>query len=236
MKVRPVPWAIALVCVVLGFMLSMQFKVQQKVASADEAGMKRSQELAAQLQKAEQERDQLMSELSDLRQKMSQSSDKSSENKALAQELEQAQIFAGLIPVSGPGVLVTLNDSSTPLRPGELAANGIIHDVDVLTIVNELAAAGAEAISINGQRLVGRTEIRCTGPTITINGVRTAPPLRISAVGNPNDLESAMLMKNGPVEGLKGWGLEVTVSKEQSLTLPAFKGSLKFQFGSPVKS
>jgi uncharacterized protein YlxW (UPF0749 family) len=235
MRWRNIPWAIALVCLVLGIMLSTQFKVQQQVASTDQIAVKRSSDLAKQLQAAEQERDRLMSDVSDLRTKLTATGNSTSENQALTAELEQAQIFGGLIPVSGPGVSVMLNDSSIPLRPGENAANGIIHDIDVLQIVNELAASGAEAISINGQRLIGHTEIRCAGPTITINGVRTAPPLNILAVGDATTLEAAMLMNNGPVAGLKQFGLDVVVKKESKLVVPAFKGSTKLQIAVPVK-
>ncbi len=233
---RQIPWAIALVCVVLGFMLSMQFKVQKQVALKDSTGLLRAEEMTRQLQKAEGERDALMAELEDLRGKLRNMANSQTETKALAAQLEQAQIHAGLIPVTGQGVTVVMNDSTRPTTPGENPNNFIIHDEDVLKVINELYAAGAEAISINGQRLTARSEIRCTGPTITINGVRTAPPVNISAIGEAATLEGALTMRGGVVEGLKQWGIQVSVKKESALTVPAYKGSLKFQFGAPAIS
>ena len=236
MRVKHLPWAIALVCVVLGFMLSMQFKVQKQVALKDITGLQRAQDLAQQLSRAEKERDSLMTELENLRTQLRNIANSQADTKALADQLEQAQLHAGLIPMQGPGVTVTMNDSTRPVTPGENPNNFIIHDEDVLRVVNELAAGGAEAISINGQRIIGRSEIRCTGPTITINGVRTAPPIVISAIGDPAVLDSAINLRGGVAESLKQWGIQVSVKKESNLTVPAYKGSLKLQFGSPAKA
>lgn len=230
-RARQIPWAIAAVCVVLGFMLSMQFKVHQQVQLKDLAGFQRQQDLAQQLDKAEKDRDFAMTELESLRGQIRSMANNQAETKALAAQLEQAQLAAGLLPLVGPGVTVTMNDSTRPSTPGENPNNFIIHDEDVLRVVNELAAAGAEGLSINGQRLTARSEIRCTGPTITINGVRTAPPIMISAVGDPAVLESALNSKNGVAEYLRDWGIQVAVKKETALTVPAYKGSLKLQFG-----
>ena len=65
----------------------------------------------------------------------------------------------------------------------------IIHDDDLLRVINELRAAGAEAIAINGERIVAMSEIRCAGPTLSVNNNRSAPPYEIKAIGNPNNLE-----------------------------------------------
>jgi uncharacterized protein YlxW (UPF0749 family) len=231
---RRLPWAIALVCVVLGFMLSMQFKVQKQVTLADVSRLQRSEELAAQLKTAEKQRDDLAADVADLRKQLSDMASAQVEYKALAEQLHLAQVAAGLVPLAGPGVVVTLDDSSRPVTPGENANNFIIHDEDVLRVVNELLAAGAEAISINGQRVTGRTEIRCTGPVITINGVRTAPPLQITAIGNPEELEAALLMKGGVAEAVRFWGIQLSVKKENAVTVPAYKSSLRLQYATPA--
>lgn len=234
MRLKQLPWAIALVCVVLGFMLSMQFKVQKQVTLRDVTSFQRAQELAGQLQKAEDDRDNLMQELESLRTQVRSMANRQAEFKDLALQLEIAQFHAGLIPVSGPGVIVTMQDSSRPVTVGENPNNFIIHDEDVLRVVNELAGGGAEAIAINEQRIVGRSEIRCTGPTITINGVRTAPPIVIKAVGDSAALEAAINMRGGVGDSLRQWGIQITVKKEQNMNVPAYKGSLKLQHGTPV--
>lgn len=235
MSLRQVPWAIALVCVVLGFMLSMQFKVQKQVALKDITGFQRAEELARQLEKAEQDRDGLAAEVGDLRERIRTLGDSQTEFRTLAGQLEQAQLFAGLTPAEGPGVTVTMNDSTRPATPGENPNNFILHDEDLLRVINELYAAGAEAIAVNNQRLVGKSEIRCAGPTITINGVRTAPPVVIAAIGEPAVLDAAITMRGGIAEGLKQWGIQVAVKRESTLIVPAYKGALKLQYAERAK-
>lgn len=234
-KLRHLPWAIALVCVVLGFMLSMQFKVQKQMALSDVARMQRAEELAVQLEQAEEQRDQLMADVEDLRRQLSNMASAQAEYQALAHQLELAQIHAGLLPMTGQGLVITMDDSNRPVTPGENANNFIIHDEDVLRVINELWAAGAEAISINGQRLTSRTEIRCTGPVVTINGVRTTVPLMISVIGNPTELEQAINMKGGVAEAVRFWGIQLTVKKENEVSVPAYKSSLRLQYAVPAK-
>jgi uncharacterized protein YlxW (UPF0749 family) len=233
-RVRSSHLAIALVCVVLGFMLSMQVKVKRQVALRDVAGYQRAQDLAEQLAGAEQERAELMKQVDELRTQLRSASGSQTARADLVKHLELAQLHAGLVPVRGPGVVVVLDDSKRPVQPGENPNNFIIHDEDILRVINELTAGGAEALSVNDQRIIGRTEIRCVGPTVTINGVRTAPPVVIKAIGNPQILESTLTARGGAVEGLKMWGLQVTVKRDQDLLIPAFKGSLKLDFARPV--
>ncbi|HYF95030.1 MAG TPA: DUF881 domain-containing protein [Symbiobacteriaceae bacterium] len=234
-RIRHMPWAIALVCVVLGFMLSMQMKVQQQVHLKDVAASSRAQELAQQLEQAEATRDALGDELEKLRQEMAAVISNQAGFEDLGRQLKDAQIAAGLVPMSGPGVTVELRDSMRPLSPGDNPNNSLIHDQDVLRVINELFGAGTEAMSVNEQRVIGRTEVRCAGPVIIVNGVRTAPPIVIKAIGNPDDLEMALEMKGGIGEELRDFGIQMAIKKEQNITVPAFKGSLKLQFGTPAK-
>lgn len=233
MRMRHLPWAIAVVCLVLGFMLSMQFKVQRQV-SLNQAGLQRAQELAAQLQQSEEQRKQLMTEVEDLRNQLTAIIKDQDKYAGLATQLQQAQVYAGLVAVSGPGVTVTMKDSTKSIPAGDNPNNYIIHDEDVLNTVNDLRAAGAEAIAINGQRLMAMSEIRCAGPTITINGVRTAPPIVITAIGDPDALAEAITMSGGIADKLKPWGIEVTVQTATELTVPAYNGSLSLQYGTPA--
>lgn len=233
LKIRSGHWALAVVCIVVGFMLSTQFKVQRQVALSDVAGYQRAQDLGRQLEKAEKERDQLMKEVDELRAQLRSLTSSETAYVDLSRQLESAQLHAGLVPIRGPGVVVVMDDSKRPVQPGENPNNFIIHDEDILRVLNELTAGGAEAISVNDQRVIGRTEIRCVGPTVTINGVRTAPPVVIKAVGNPQVLEAALNMRGGVVEGLKMWGIQASVRKETEMTVPAFMGSLKLDFAKP---
>ena len=101
-------------------------------------------------------------------------------------------------------------------------------------MVNELRAAGAEAISLNGQRLIGSSEIRCVGPTVLVNERRLAAPFVISAIGNPQTLESSLKLRGGVIENFKFWGIKADVVQSDQVRVPAFKGNRTFEFAKMV--
>ncbi|MDD3893830.1 MAG: DUF881 domain-containing protein, partial [Syntrophomonadaceae bacterium] len=129
---------------------------------------------------------------------------------------------------------LTINDSSRTLQNDENISSGLIHDQDLLIIVNELKASGAEAISVNGERIAAMSEIRCAGTTILINWNKIAPPFSIKAIGDPDMLESGLMIKNGYLESLKLLGFPVNIQKADKVEIPAYKGRVKFTYGSPI--
>ncbi len=218
-----------LVFVVLGLMVTAQFRTQQRLAEI--LPYRRVEELAAALKAAETERDLLRQEISLLRNQMADSlASESAAWLALDAELQRLRIMAGVEEVMGPGVVVVMEDSIQPKTRLEDPNVYIIHDDDVLKVVNELRAAGAEAIAINGQRLTSLSEIRCTGPTISINGTRVAPPITILAIGDAHTLETGLRMRGGVVDQLSLWGIEVRIRRENELVLPAFEGAISWQY------
>jgi len=152
--------------------------------------------------------------------------------------LGQARFLAGLTPVQGPGVAVTLNDSKKTfpriLPPGMTPPN-LIHDTDINAVVNELKAAGADAISVNGQRLVATSSIRSVGPAVLVNSVPQAPPFIIKAIGDPKTLASAMTLPGGVATQLKAYDSAMfSVEKAGTLTLPAYSGGGTPRYAKPV--
>lgn len=100
---------------------------------------------------------------------------------------------AGYQKLQGKGVIIELMDSEEEAGDGENPNNLLIHDQDILILLNDLKVAGAEALSVNGQRIVARSEIKCSGATITINGTTYGQPFIIKAIGDPKQLEAAVL-------------------------------------------
>lgn len=123
-----------------------------------------------------------------------------------------------------------MDDSKIASKPGENPNLYIIHDDDLLRVINELRAAGAEAIAINGERIVAMSEIRCAGPTLSVNNNRSAPPYEIKAIGNPNNLESALKLRGGVLENFKFWGIQADLSQSDDIVIPAFKGRKSFEY------
>ena len=105
----------------------------------------------------------------------------------------------------------------------------LVHAEDLLAVVNELHAAGAEAVSINGQRMVGRSAISCAGSIVMVNGVRVAAPFEIKAVGEADVLDSALRFPGGVVDNLSPWGIEISIRKETMVEVPAYTQTALFK-------
>jgi uncharacterized protein YlxW (UPF0749 family) len=102
-------------------------------------------------------------------------------------------------------------------------------------VLNELKAAGAEAIALNGVRLTATSEIRCIGPTILTNKNKRLPaPFTITAIGNAETLQNALFMKGGVVEQLKIWGIQVQSRKQSNLQIAGYSGATTFEYAAAV--
>jgi uncharacterized protein YlxW (UPF0749 family) len=225
--------ALALVCIVLGVMLSMQFKtVKTSVGPVSES---RARELATELKKVKEERDSLLAIKNELDKKIREYEEEASKGSVSAQllknELDNARIMAGLLDVQGPGVTITLDD----LKFAENYNFALISHDMLLNLVNDLNAAGAEAISINDQRIISSTEIRSAGAHININTVEFAPPFIIKAIGDPKTLEGAIMMRDGQIEYIKKSGVQATVVQESNIVIPKYNGVIEKKYAKVVK-
>ena len=147
---------------------------------------------------------------------------------------------AGLVAVKGQGIIVTLDDTEAlnqmAMAAGYYDPNAyIIHDSDLVMIVNELHSAGAEAISINGQRITGNTEIRCTGPQVLINGIRMVAPFKISAIGEATTLEGALSLRGGIIDSVKAADIDVTIEKQEEVIIPAYEKPIVYQYATIIE-
>lgn len=155
----------------------------------------------------------------------------------LLKEINNVRMLAGLEDVEGPGIRIILADNEDEELVGSDFNDDIIHDLDVLTILNDLRKAGAEAISINGQRVVSSSEIKCGGPIIRINGRSSANPFVITAIGDPKLLSAAI---NAPHS--HGWILrEVykirveTIAKDNVYVPRYYWTESNFKYAKPIK-
>lgn len=154
---------------------------------------------------------------------------------SLTEQLNQMSALSGLKDVAGEGIIVTLDDSDMTVSENISTESMLIHDTDLRAIVNELSAAGAEAMSINGQRIIATTAIRCVGPVIQVNGVKVAAPFKIKAIGNAKYLESALNIKGGIVDSFEIYGIKINISREKSITIPKYDGKLSFSSATVVE-
>lgn len=210
---------VMIVAAILGFMLATQIKTTERQKTIN---VQRAEELTERLRIVEQQRDDLAKEIERLQ--------ANSSDDALETEVERLKEFAGEVPLEGKGIQLILDDSKVTAQVGENPNLYIIHDDDLLRVINELRAAGAEAISINGERLVSTSEIRCAGPTLSVNNSRSAPPYVILAIGNPSNLASALKLRGGVLDTFKFWGIQAELTMPEVVKIPAFKGRRTFEY------
>lgn len=211
-----------LVCLIVGTMTSSQFRSAEHARQS--VNQQRAEDLAEKLKNAQKENKELPNKLEELEVQGAGGDSK---------VLNDLKIKAGEVPLTGPGVIVTVDDSQVKPKNGENPNLYVIHDDDLLRLLNELRAAGAEAIALNRERLLDVSEVRCAGPTVSVNNTRFTPPYEIRAIGDPKTLESALRLRGGVVETLKFWGITVNVKRSDKVKVPAFKGTRHFEYARP---
>lgn len=232
MRSRGSQAALTMIFILFGFMLATQFRARPPIAG--NLPYQRAEELSVLLQVSEDENNTLKQEVTTLRGKIAEMTAGADQAQTLKEEMQKAMMLAGLSAVKGPGVTVEMTDSDKPAQQGQDPNVFLIHERDIQDVVNAIFAAGAEAISVNGQRFVSTTEIVCAGNVIMINGSRVAPPFIILAIGDPKVLEAGLTMRGGVVDSLKFWGIGIKIKQEQEITVPEFQGALDFHFAQPV--
>lgn len=226
-------FSISFLTIVLGVMLGCQFRTTS--AGDTITPRNREQELALEKKNLVEDLYKLQVEISELSTKLEQAGIGQKEaDEALARELAKIKRFAGLSPVSGPGVEVIVQSRSGQAGLGA-ADVPVIADEQLLKLVNELYSAGSEAIAINGQRITANSGIRLAGNHINVNGIPLAPPYHIIAIGNASVLKSRLELKGSLVEYLSESGILVEIQEKEEVMIPAYTGDLFFDFAKPVK-
>lgn len=143
-------------------------------------------------------------------------------NDTIKKELDEVKLFYGLTPVKGPGIIVIIDDRHFSLGDNdEDLLMRITHNYDLLSMVNELRNAGAEAIAINGERITANTAITCEGPITMINNRYVVPPFEITAIGNPDAFEYSLSVNESYYNYLKDVRrLKVSYEKKDKIIIP----------------
>jgi len=152
----------------------------------------------------------------------------------LQPELDAQAQLAGLRPVTGPAVSVTLDDA-----PETVAAVGVdadllvVHQQDIQAIVNALWSGGAEAMTIQGQRVISTTGIKCVGNTVVLHGIPYAPPYVVQAIGDQRRLRAALggsRYVRVYKQYVDAYGLRYDERSQGKASFPAHQGSLELQY------
>ena len=231
---------VAIVLGVMCFALTAGICIQMRTVEGTNSAVSNNYEennLRAEVLRYKERYDNKVKDLADAEVELEKERESATQNDTELQEKEkeitEGNKILGLTEVTGSGVIVTLGDSkkdaSSSLDPSML----LVHDTDVLSVINELKNAGAEAISINDQRIIPTTGIICGGNIIDINGEKVGAPFEIKAIGLPEQL-AALDRPGGYLALLKDYSIEVKLEKSNNITIPKYTGTITYQYAKSV--
>lgn len=211
--------------IILGLLISMQIRSIQT-----EADMNNKQKNLVELQKIlKKEKEKSLAlevQLKEQENKVDEFETRLSKDEGiefLKADLDSARFLAGLTDVAGPGVVISLDDSKKRTFEGVDPNDTVIHDWQLVDIVNLLKSCGAQAISINDERLVSTSEIQCAGPTVSVNHVRYTVPFIIKAIGNADYLEAKLKEPGNVFEIMSIYGIQINIKKESNITISKYR-------------
>lgn len=222
-------FVLLVVCIITGFIIGYSYNLTKDEKMLNEASSYFEQENTYREQLIEQQErnKELTDELNELEVKIRaherQIATDEQQYEQFVEQAEQLRLILGYSVGAGEGIRITLTDGE--YDPASTNPNDyIVHDSHIFKLLNELKIAGAEAISINGQRLTANSYINCNGPVITIDGKQHPAPFVIEAVGNQTILTSSLQLTGGVVDQLLNERVQVMLEKVDTLTMQTISG------------
>lgn len=204
--------AIAFVCFVISFMIIWQLKSVYSNTQKSKIETLRLTQLQEELINEKHNNELLKSRIDELLKDNQKIKDKKSAEEQLKLDIKRASMIAGLLPTFGEGVKIVLSNTF----------DYMVTESNLLEVINELRATGAEAIEVNGERLVATSEVREAGNRIVINGVRMSSPYEIKAIGNSNKLYRGITMLGGVKDSL-GIFIDFSIQKDDKIYINAVR-------------
>ncbi len=241
MKIKSGQIMIGLLAVIIGLSISVQIhSMDGDVIGGGLVPVQKAQSLAQELKDARSEKALLVEELTSLENRIKEIEEAESKDdiliRNLVSELDKYKMISGMTDVQGPGVVVTVEDP--PKEDMDYTDMSVImyNYTLLLSLINKLNDAGAEAISINEQRIVAISEISLAGSNVNINSIPTAPPFTIKAIGNPDTLESTLNIRFGIIDQMRNtYNLQVKTQKVDEIVIPRYGDIIKFRYAVPVE-
>ncbi|MBS4172429.1 DUF881 domain-containing protein [Bacillus sp. FJAT-49736] len=217
---------LTLVLFILGFMLAFSYNLANKKEIPSEKisdpQFARETELRNELIRQQKQNSDLQSELYKKQNKVRTIEKNLSKEKKsfyhLAEDAEKYRMYLGKMKVEGKGVTVTLQDGEYDPHNGNVNSY-LVHDFQVFKVINELYIAGASAVAINGLRIKHDSYIICNGPVITVDGAQFPAPFKISAIGDPNVLASALTITGGIKDQLVNDNILFSIEKKNQIIM-----------------
>ncbi|MBS4535407.1 DUF881 domain-containing protein [Clostridium sp. D2Q-14] len=149
----------------------------------------------------------------------------------LEKDIEKYKTLSGFNDLEGPGIVLTVQDSDKEYIYGESDSSGIVHDADIQNILNDLKVAGAEAISISGQRVILNSPVKCGGPVIRVNNKNLIAPFVIRAIGDSKKLYAAIDAPGAYGRYLNdSRDLKLEIKEKSRIVVPRYSNTLEINY------
>lgn len=229
---------LTIMCFVLSIAISVQIKTVNNNGTRTGSSQSESNLKAQVLRMKEKYEEEykllegLTDELERVRQNVASSN---SGLKELEDKIKKDNLLLGNTKVKGQGITITLNDGKPDLSLFLDDKDVLVHDTNVLYVINELRNAGAEAISINDERVVNKTAISCDGNVIVVNGEKIGTPIIVSAIGYPAKL-ATLDRPGGTLENVfRIPGKIAELKKSNSVEIPKYTGVYSYKYAKTVE-
>lgn len=241
-------WQVTLLSIGLGVLLALAIRTTDRLRVSNQTTNRLGISTAF-LSRYKEQNGRLQQEIVDLRGQVNKYiSGMEGDSRAtdeLKRKFESLKVTSGISAATGPGIEITVRDNTGPLLPGDPPGDfalNMVHDQDLISLLNELKRAGTTQIAIAGadaenlQRVIVTTTARCVGPTAIVNGTPLSAPYRILALGDPAGLRRALERPEGYVHGDRKLDERKMISIEEraSLTVPEYSGTLSPRYARPV--
>lgn len=216
------------VFLIFGIVIAVQFKNTMTVKKTAVSNKYSVETLKVQLAKVQEETEELKKAIDEnivMQNELIKEYVSLQNDDQLNKQWETIKLHTGIAGVKGPGIVIRLDDA--PARQPDMPLSLlIIHDQDIKVILNDLKKAGAQAIAINGERVVPMSEQVCAGPTILINGNRHPVPYIIEAIGDPDEMYES-ISSSSRIANMTEFDIRVEITKSKEIVLPKFSSADK---------
>lgn len=221
---------IGIICILLTSVMFLQFKSVQ-VIEASGVGQKRETELRTEYSTLKDKASEMKQQLEEIQNTTKEYTDQSSDVQAtmdlLKSDVDKARCDLGYTDVKGPGIILTIAD-------GKNAANDkeqVITYNDLIMAINELKYAGAEAISLNDERVVNNSFVANISEYMVMNDNRISGPYTIKVIGDSKNLESVINIKGGIKDYLESYNKQISYTVENEVYINKYNGNVEINFG-----
>lgn len=147
-------------------------------------------------------------------------------NNLMKEKIKYLKEESGYTDINGQGIIIKIKDNENDINDGQNPNDLIVHDIDILRIINDLKISGAKALSINGDRVISTSKIKCSGATITVNETTYGQPFIIKAIGDINSLMNYINSPDSYTNLLKdGYGIYVNVEQKNDILINKYEKS-----------